>query len=102
MGSEMCIRDSSDSVAAADCVPLVLPHGPLTMESINATLVDRLPQQVRGAAVAAGLPAGSVWLLVEVGAGDPQNAMRAARAIVADLDGSVTTEDVTAVPPSSW
>ena len=47
----------SDSVAAADCVPLVLPHGPLTMESINATLVDRLPQQVRGAAVAAGLPA---------------------------------------------
>jgi FAD/FMN-containing dehydrogenase/Fe-S oxidoreductase len=88
----------SDSVAAADCVPLVLPHGPLTMESINATLVDRLPQQVRGAAVAAGLPAGNVWLLVEVGAADPQNAMRAAQGIVTDLDGSdlaVTSSVVT-------
>ena len=77
-----------DSVAAADCVPLVLPHGPLTMESINATLVDRLPEQVRRAAVAAGLPAGSAWLLVEVGGADPDDALRAARAIIADLDGS--------------
>jgi FAD/FMN-containing dehydrogenase/Fe-S oxidoreductase len=78
----------SDSVAAADCVPLVLPHGPLTMESINATLVDRLPRQVRGAAVAAGLPAGSAWLLVEVGGADPGQAREAARAIITDLDGS--------------
>src|SRR5450759_4750452 len=81
----------SDSVAAADCVPLVLPHGPLTMESINATLVDRLPRQVRGAAVAAGLPAGSAWLLVEVGGFDPEGAMRAARAIITDLEGSELT-----------
>jgi len=75
----------TDSVAAADCVPLVLPHGPLTMESINATLVDRLPEQVRRAAVAAGLPAGSAWLLVEVGGTDPDDGLRAARAIIADL-----------------
>jgi FAD/FMN-containing dehydrogenase/Fe-S oxidoreductase len=81
----------NDSVAAADCVPLVLPHGPLTMESINATLVDRLPRQVRGAAVAAGLPAGSAWLLVEVGGFDPEGAMRAARAIITDLEGSELT-----------
>jgi FAD/FMN-containing dehydrogenase len=88
----------NDSVAAADCVPLVLPHGPLTMESINATLVDRLPEQVRRGAVAAGLPAGSAWLLVEVGGTDPEDAMRAARAIIADLHGSdlaVTTSLVT-------
>ena len=78
----------TDSVAAADCVPLVLPHSPLTMESINATLVDRLPEQVRRAAVAAGLPAGSAWLLVEVGGTDPDDALRAARAIIADLAGS--------------
>lgn len=56
-----------DSVAAADCVPHVLPHRPLTMESINATLIDRLPDQVRRAAHEAGLPPGRVWLLVEVG-----------------------------------
>jgi len=88
----------NDSVAAADCVPLVLPHGPLTMESINATLVDRLPREVAGAAVAAGLPAGSTWLLVEVGGADLEEAMRAARAIIADLDGSdlaVTSSVVT-------
>jgi len=77
-----------DSVAAADCVPLVLPHGPLTMESINATLVDRLPREVRGAAVAAGLPPGDAWLLVEVGGADPLDATRAARAIISDLQGS--------------
>ncbi len=88
----------ADSVAAADCVPVVLPHGPLTMESINATLVDRLPGQVRREAVAAGLPAGSAWLLVEVAGDDLPGAGRAARAIVVDLDGSdlaVTSSIVT-------
>jgi Fe-S oxidoreductase len=88
----------SGSVAAADCVPLVLPHGPLTMESINASLVDRLPRDVRAAAAAAGLPPGQAWLLVEVGGADPQDAMRAARSIVTDLAGSdlaVTSSVVT-------
>ncbi|HKJ11038.1 MAG TPA: FAD-binding and (Fe-S)-binding domain-containing protein [Ornithinimicrobium sp.] len=56
----------ASSADAARSVPLVLPHGPLTIESINATLVDRLPHEVRRAAQAAGLPEGSVWLLVEV------------------------------------
>jgi len=88
----------TDSVAAADVVPLVLPHGPLTMESINATLVERLPSSVRAAAVAAGLPAGQAWLLVEVGGADRDEAMRGARAIVTDLASSdlpVTTSVVT-------
>lgn len=87
-----------DSVAAADCVPVVLPHGPLTLESINAALVDRLPGQVRREAAAAGLPTGSAWLLVEVAGADPQEAGRAARAIITDLDGSdlaVTSSVVT-------
>jgi len=73
----------TDSVAAADCVPIVLPHGPLTMESINATLVDRLPREVRAAAVAAGLPPGSAWLLVEMAGADDDDAIRAARAVIA-------------------
>ncbi|MGB3827423.1 MAG: FAD-binding oxidoreductase, partial [Ornithinimicrobium sp.] len=55
-----------DAPTAADSVPIVLPHQPLTMESINATLVDRLPHDVRRAATTAGLPPGRVWLLVEV------------------------------------
>ncbi|MDQ1536099.1 MAG: hypothetical protein QOE58_492, partial [Actinomycetota bacterium] len=88
----------TDSVAAADCVPVVLPHGPLTMESINATLVDRLPREVRAAAVAAGLPAGNAWLLVELAGAHPQDAKRAARALINNLDESdlrVTSSIVT-------
>ncbi|SFB04987.1 FAD/FMN-containing dehydrogenase [Amycolatopsis marina] len=70
-----------NSTAAADCVPVVLPHNPLTMESINATLVDRLPDDVRRAAVAAGLPKGSVWLLVEMGGEDSADALASASAV---------------------
>jgi FAD/FMN-containing dehydrogenase/Fe-S oxidoreductase len=88
----------TDSVAAADVVPVLLPHGPLTVESINAALVERLPPSVRAAAVAAGLPDGQAWLLVEVGGADRDEAMRGARAITADLASSdvpVTTSVVT-------
>jgi FAD/FMN-containing dehydrogenase/Fe-S oxidoreductase len=74
-----------DSVAAADCVPHVLPHHPLTLESINATLVDRLPDEVRRRAIAAGLPEGAAWLLVEMAGGGAELAARAARSVVADL-----------------
>ncbi|MGH3504000.1 MAG: FAD-binding oxidoreductase, partial [Nocardioidaceae bacterium] len=74
-----------DPTMAADCVPTVLPHGPLTMESINATLLDRLPDQVRKRAQAAGLPDGQAWLLVEVGGSDADGAAEAGRRIAADL-----------------
>ncbi|MEV0345010.1 FAD-binding and (Fe-S)-binding domain-containing protein [Nonomuraea sp. NPDC050680] len=74
-----------DSFSAAECVPHVLPHQPLTMESINDALVRRLPDQVRNDAVAAGLPEGGAWLLIEVAGDDAEHAARAGRAIVADL-----------------
>ncbi len=74
-----------DSGSAADSVPHVLPHRPLTMESINATLVDRLPVQVRREASAAGLPEGRAWLLVELGADTVQDAERSGRAVLSDL-----------------
>lgn len=70
-----------DSASAADSVPHVRPYGPLTMESINATLVDRLPEDVRRAATSAGLPEGRVWLLVEIGGEDPEAARRAAEEV---------------------
>lgn len=72
-----------DAVAAARSVPTVLPHGPLTMESINATLVERLPDDTRRAAEAAGLPEGRMWLLVEIGGADDAES-RAAAATVAE------------------
>lgn len=59
-----------DPISAAASVPYLLPSGPLTVESINAELVDRLPESVRNAALAAGLPTGRMWLLVDVGGQD--------------------------------
>ncbi|MGB3686583.1 MAG: FAD-linked oxidase C-terminal domain-containing protein, partial [Ornithinimicrobium sp.] len=70
-----------DAPSAADSVPIALPHAPLTMESINATLVDRLPHEVRRAATSAGLPTGRVWLLVEVSGESTEIAGRSAARI---------------------
>ena len=67
-----------DSASAADSVPIARPYRPYTIESINATLVDRLPADVRAAAERAGLPAGRVWLLLEVGGDDVEQARRSA------------------------
>ncbi|ANS77801.1 Glycolate dehydrogenase, subunit GlcD [Serinicoccus hydrothermalis] len=72
-----------DAVSAARSVPLVLPHEPLTMESINATLVERLPDDTRREAQDAGLPEGRMWLLVEVGGEDEGHARRRAADVAA-------------------
>ncbi|MEO3780468.1 FAD-binding and (Fe-S)-binding domain-containing protein [Micromonospora sp. B11E3] len=77
-----------DSFTAADCVPILLPHQPLTVESINDALVNRLPDQVRSDARSAGLPDGTAWLLVELGGATAEEAARTGRAIVADLDAT--------------
>ncbi|WP_130012340.1 FAD-binding and (Fe-S)-binding domain-containing protein [Serinicoccus sediminis] len=77
-----------DAVSAARSVPTVLPHEPLTMESINATLVERLPDDTRRAAQAAGLPPGRMWLLVEIaGEDEAQARVRAAAVAEAVRDG---------------
>jgi FAD/FMN-containing dehydrogenase/Fe-S oxidoreductase len=86
-----------DSPTAADAVPHVLPFGPLTMESINALLVDRLPADVRGEAEAAGLPPGRTWLLVEVGAEDVAGAGRAAHEVATAVADSVPGATVSVV-----
>jgi FAD/FMN-containing dehydrogenase/Fe-S oxidoreductase len=74
-----------DAPSAADAVPHLLPHRPLTIESVSATLVDRLPDHVRRAAQAAGLPDGKTWLLVEVGGESIETAECAGRAMADEL-----------------
>jgi FAD/FMN-containing dehydrogenase/Fe-S oxidoreductase len=74
-----------DAIAAADAAPHLLPHHPLTVESVGATLLDRLPDQVRRQAGAAGLPPGETWLLVELGGADTQQCRLAAATVVAAL-----------------
>lgn len=84
----LCALGFADSIASAECVPLVLEHSPLTMESINVELVDRLPGDVRRAATDAGLPAGRAWILVEMGGGDAAAAIRAAESMLTALRDS--------------
>ncbi|CAN5546331.1 FAD-binding and (Fe-S)-binding domain-containing protein [soil metagenome] len=79
-----------DAPSAADSVPIVLPHAPLTMESINATLVDRLPHDVRRAATSAGLPPGRVWLLVEVPGESTQAASTSAARIAEQVRDGIS------------
>jgi len=86
----LCVLGFADSISSADCVPIVLRHGPLTMESINRDLVERLPREVRDAAVGAGLPEGNAWLLIEMGGDDERSAAAAARTMLEDLRDSTT------------
>ncbi|MGH3638786.1 MAG: FAD-binding and (Fe-S)-binding domain-containing protein [Mycobacterium sp.] len=96
----LCVLGFGDSVSSADCVPLVLRHGPLTMESINVDLVDRLPTEIRAAATEAGLPAGRAWLLVEMGGEDHPSAVAAAEGMLEELrdSGSPATASLVTDP----
>ncbi|MGH3800159.1 MAG: FAD-binding and (Fe-S)-binding domain-containing protein, partial [Pseudonocardiaceae bacterium] len=71
----------SDLPAAADAVAGLLPRGPLTVEGMDAALIEAL--RARGRPVAQ-LPEGGAWLLVEFGADAPDEAAVAARAAAAD------------------
>ncbi|RZT26801.1 FAD/FMN-containing dehydrogenase [Kribbella sp. VKM Ac-2569] len=94
----LCVLGFADSITSADCVPVVLRHAPLTMESINNELVDRLPTEVRDAAVHAGLPSGNAWLLVEIAGDDETVAASAARAMLEDLRDSGATASLVTDP----
>jgi FAD/FMN-containing dehydrogenase/Fe-S oxidoreductase len=96
----LCVLGFTDSVTSAECVPVVLAHRPLTMESINVDLVDRLPGEVRRAAAEAGLPSGRAWLLVEMSGEDRIAAELSAEKMLAGLrdSGSPATASVVADP----
>jgi Fe-S oxidoreductase len=81
-------------------VPVVLRHDPLTIESINIDLVERLPTEVHTAAIEAGLPAGRAWLLVEMGGGDHASAVVAAEKMLEELrdSGSPATASLVTDP----
>ncbi len=76
-----------DMAAAADVVPALLTHHPLAMEGMDARLVD-VVRRARGAGAVPALPAGGGWLFVEVGGTTKDEALAAARALVADAGTS--------------
>ena len=96
----LCVLGFGDSIASAECVSVVLRHEPRTMESINIDLVERLPDEVRAAAIEAGLPAGRAWLLVEMGGDDHASAVAAAEKMLEELrdSGSPATASLVTDP----
>ncbi|HWM04714.1 MAG TPA: FAD-binding oxidoreductase, partial [Actinophytocola sp.] len=73
----------ADDVAAADAVPAILPHGPLTVESMDERILAL--RDARSADTRPDLPAGGGWLFVELGGDDPAAASAAAAAIAGEL-----------------
>ncbi|SEC73445.1 FAD/FMN-containing dehydrogenase [Streptomyces melanosporofaciens] len=82
-----------DMATAADDVPNLLPFHPLALEGLGAQLVDVVRRAHGGASVPA-LPAGGGWLLAEVGGATSQEAVEAARKLVA----SSATADALVLP----
>jgi FAD/FMN-containing dehydrogenase/Fe-S oxidoreductase len=71
-----------DAPAAADAVPSLLAHRPLTVEGINHRMVAALDDH-GGPRVP--LPEGGAWLLVEIAGQDAEDASRAAETMLAGL-----------------
>lgn len=96
----LCVFGFDDSVSAADSVPVLLAHSPLTIESINVDLINRLPADARRAAISAGLPTGRAWLLVEIGGDDDAAAVAAAQHLMDTVrdSGSSATASLISEP----
>jgi FAD/FMN-containing dehydrogenase len=71
-----------DDIAAADAVPAILPHRPLTVESMDERIVAL--RASRDPAPPPELPPGGAWLFVEVGGDDVASASAAAERIAAE------------------
>ncbi|GAA4958601.1 FAD-binding and (Fe-S)-binding domain-containing protein [Streptomonospora halophila] len=79
-----------DAPAAADAVPELLQHGPLTVEGLNEQLVSRVRQPGRGRTE---LPSGAAWLMVEVGGADRAEAEERGKAMLRSLSGAARPLD---------
>ncbi|MQA62707.1 MAG: FAD-binding protein [Actinophytocola sp.] len=62
----LVVAGFTDSVAAADAVPDVLRHSPLTCEGIDVRILDVLRDRRAGAVPEDVLPQGAAWLLMDV------------------------------------
>ncbi|HET6502187.1 MAG TPA: FAD-binding and (Fe-S)-binding domain-containing protein [Amycolatopsis sp.] len=74
----------ASDIAAADAVPEILKHSPLTVEGLDSKLVELVPG---GEAV---LPPGRAWLLVELAGAEPGEAARRAGELARGLVDRVT------------
>ncbi|MGW0658205.1 FAD-binding and (Fe-S)-binding domain-containing protein [Streptodolium elevatio] len=76
----LAVLGFADDIAAAEAAPALLPYGPLTVESLSATLVG-LARSSRGVR----LPDGAAWLFVETGGATADEAVERARTVAAEV-----------------
>ncbi|MEU2975139.1 FAD-binding oxidoreductase, partial [Nocardiopsis alba] len=91
----LAVLGYDDAPSAADAVPALLGHSPLTVEGINDRIVAALDRDGSRSRVA--LPAGGAWLLVEIAGGDPEEAAEAAKTMIAGLEGDDRPRDASVV-----
>ncbi|MCY9782784.1 FAD-binding oxidoreductase [Nocardiopsis sp. EMB25] len=84
-----------DAASAADAVPDLIGHAPLTVEGINDRMVAALDRQ--GSRSRVPLPEGGAWLLVEIAGGDPAEAAGAAERMLSGLKGASRPRDAVVV-----
>ncbi len=75
----------ADLPAAAEAVPGILPHRPVALEAIDASLVEVVRR--RGSAALPPMPTGGCWLFVAVGGDDLAEARSAGDKLAADAGG---------------
>jgi FAD/FMN-containing dehydrogenase/Fe-S oxidoreductase len=78
----LAVLGYGDMATAADDVPNLLPLHPLALEGLDAQLVG-VVRRAHGSASVPTLPAGGGWLIAEVGGADSEEAVEAARKLVA-------------------
>lgn len=88
----LVVAGFTDSIMAADAVPAILRHKPLTCEGMDDRILDVLRSRRRNAVPDEILPAGAAWLLIDV-EGDAGKAA----ALTEDLTHCPGLEGVTTV-----
>jgi FAD/FMN-containing dehydrogenase/Fe-S oxidoreductase len=79
----LAVLGYADIYAAADAVPAILEHRPIGLEGFDDRLVADMERIGLYPASRRLLPEGRGWLLVEVGASEPAEALAAARVLAA-------------------
>lgn len=89
----LVVAGFTDSVAAADAVPAVLAHRPLTCEGMDNRILDVLRARRAGSVPEDVLPDGAAWLLIDIDRDD--EGVRELVAALSGIDGllGVTTVD---------
>jgi FAD/FMN-containing dehydrogenase/Fe-S oxidoreductase len=88
-----------DVADAADAVPAILAHAPLAIEGLDARMVDVVRRR-KGSSRVPELPPGDAWLMVEMGATSPAEAVSLAQAMLASA-GAMAAAVIPAGPEAS-